>query len=85
MNTQDDRMSQFMDSVKLDQMNDIKQMLAPLNKIFSIATSSQIEIKLDTENQMVQFVSAKNSNKLHEISYKNKSPLGLIKSVMEEV
>lgn len=85
MNTQDDKMSDFLDSVKLDQMNDIKQMLAPLNKIFSIATSSQIEIKLDTENQMVQFVSSKNSSKLHEISYKNKSPLGLIKSVMEQV
>lgn len=78
-------MSEFIDNVKLDQMNDIKQMLAPLNKIFSIATCSQIEIKLDTENQTVQFISANNSNKLHEISYKDKSPLGLIKSVMQEV
>ena len=78
-------MSEFIDNLKLDQMNDIKQMLVPLNKIFSIATCSQIEIKLDTEKQTVQFISAKNSNKLHEISYKDKSPLGLIKSVMQEV
>ena len=85
MNTQEETMSEFIDSVKLDQMNDIKQMLAPLNKIFSIATCSQIEIKLNTENQTVQFISANNSSKLHEISYKDKSPLGLIKSVMQEV
>lgn len=85
MNTQDDKMSEFIDNLKLDQMNDIKQMLAPLNKIFSIATSSQIEIKLDTEKQTLQFVSAKNASKLHEISYEGKSPLGLIKSVMAEV
>ena len=85
MNTQDEKMSEFIDNLKLDQMNDIKQMLAPLNKIFSIATSSQIEIKLDTENETVQFVSTKNESKLHEISYKDKSPLGLIKCLMQEV
>ncbi len=78
-------MSEFVDQLHLEQMKDIKEMLAPLNRIFSIATSSQIEIKLDTEKEMLQFVNSKNETKLHEISYKNKSPLGLIKSVMEQV
>lgn len=69
---------------KVERNEEIKAVLKPLNKIFSIGTEGQIQIRLNTSTEMIQFINSDN-HLLYELSYKNKSALGFVKTVMEQI
>jgi len=69
---------------KVERMEEIKSVIKPLNKIFDVATNGQLKIQLNTNSEMIQFFNSEN-HLLYELSYKNKSALGFVKTVMDQI
>ncbi len=69
---------------KVERMQEIRSMIKPLNTIFNISTGGEIQIRADFSREIVQFINSKEVL-LHELSFKDKSPLGFVKIVMGQV